>query len=388
METIRIGDACKILNGYAFKSDKYVTSGIRVIRIANVQKGYIEDADPEFYPENYSGLDKYMLKEGDLLISLTGNVGRVAILQKEMLPAALNQRVACLRIKNPKISKGYLFHFLNSDYFENKCIQASKGVAQKNVSTEWLKEYEIPLYSAKKQAEIENTLDKLNLVIKHRKEELSDLGELIKARFVEMFGLPGDDNPEWKFGKLGDVCEFNPKKVNNPKLVNNPEVSFVPMNAVSEKGYLDPSEIRSYSDVKTGFTYFEDNDVLFAKITPCMENGKGAVAKGLKNGVGFGSTEFHVLRPVKGVSNPYWIYTLTSFEQFRIQAMKNMTGSAGQRRVPVNFLENYRVAIPPIELQDRFADFVAQVDKSKAAVQKSLDETQLLFDSLMQKYFG
>ena len=111
METIRIGDACKILNGYAFKSDKYVTSGIRVIRIANVQKGYIEDADPEFYPENYSGLDKYMLKEGDLLISLTGNVGRVAILQKEMLPAALNQRVACLRIKNPKISKGYLFHF-------------------------------------------------------------------------------------------------------------------------------------------------------------------------------------------------------------------------------------------------------------------------------------
>lgn len=184
MENIRLGDVCEILNGYAFRSDKYVTSGIRVIRIANVQKGYIEDADPAFYPKDYSGLDKYMLKEGDLLMSLTGNVGRVAILQKEMLPAALNQRVACLRIKNPKISKGYLFHFLNSDYFEKKCIQASKGVAQKNMSTEWLKEYEIPLYSAKKQTDIEHILDKLSLVIKHRKEELDDLDTLIKARFI------------------------------------------------------------------------------------------------------------------------------------------------------------------------------------------------------------
>ena len=100
MKKIRVGDACEILNGYAFKSEKYVASGIRVIRIANVQKGYVEDTDPAFYPEDYLGIDKYMLKEGDLLMSLTGNVGRVAILQKEMLPAALNQRVACLRIKN------------------------------------------------------------------------------------------------------------------------------------------------------------------------------------------------------------------------------------------------------------------------------------------------
>ena len=146
MEKIKIGDVCDILNGYAFKSENYVDSGIRIIRISNVQKGYIEDSTPAFYSFDTMGLSKFMLEEGDLLMSLTGNVGRVAILEKELLPAALNQRVACLRLKSNKITKSYLFHFLNSNFFEQQCIMASNGVAQKNMSTEWLKDYEIPLY--------------------------------------------------------------------------------------------------------------------------------------------------------------------------------------------------------------------------------------------------
>ena len=96
-----------------------------------------------------------------------------------------------------------------------------------------------------------------------------------------------------------------------------------------------------------------------------MENGKGAVAVDLYNGIGFGSTEFHVLRPIKNMSNPYWLYTLAAFKLFRKEAAANMTGSAGQRRVPARYLENYKVTLPPIELQRRFADFVTQVDKSK-----------------------
>ena len=86
MNKIKIGDACEILNGFAFKSEKYVESGIRIIRIANVQKGYIEDTTPAFYPEDSSGLEKYMLEEGDILMSLTGNVGRVAVLERPLLP--------------------------------------------------------------------------------------------------------------------------------------------------------------------------------------------------------------------------------------------------------------------------------------------------------------
>ena len=119
-----------------------------------------------------------------------------------------------------------------------------------------------------------------------------------------------------------------------------------------------------------------------------MENGKGAVARGLCNGIGFGSTEFHVLRPIEGITNPYWIYTVTAFEQFRVDAAANMTGSAGQRRVPSSFLENYRIAVPPIELQEQFATFVEQTDKSKLAIQQSLEKLELLKKALMQKYFG
>lgn len=171
---------------------------------------------------------------------------------------------------------------------------------------------------------------------------------------------------------LGSVCQVNPKKGQDKRLTSGLEISFVPMPAVSENGEIDPSEVRVYDSVKTGFTYFAENDVLFAKITPCMENGKGAVAKGLHNGIGFGSTEFHVLRPVQGNTDPYWIYTLTAFPEFRSDAASNMTGSAGQRRVPASFLEQYRVSVPPIQLQEQFSTFVEQTDKLKFAVQNAL----------------
>ena len=385
----RLGDVCDILNGFAFKSEQYVDDGIRIIRIANVQKGYIEDSTPVFYPFDSREAKKYSLEEGDMLMSLTGNVGRVAKLSKEFLPAALNQRVACLRIKDGVIlDKAFLFNLLNSDYFEQQCIAASKGVAQKNMSTEWLKEYEIPMFPMEQQKVIASVLDKVTELISLRKEQLAKLDQLVKSRFIELFGMPGADDFGWGLMPLGSICYINPKKGQDPRLSSGVEVSFVPMPAVTERGEIDATAVKEYDEVKTGFTYFAENDVLFAKITPCMENGKGAVARGLHNGLGFGSTEFHVLRPISGKSNPYWIYTLTAFSQVREDAASNMTGSAGQRRVPASFLENYRVAVPPIERQEQFAAFVEQTDKSKLAIQQSLDKLELLKKSLMQKYFG
>lgn len=166
--------------------------------------------------------------------------------------------------------------------------------------------------------------------------------------------------------RLGECCIINPKKSSDIRLVDNDlMVSFVSMSDVSEDGQIVTCNHKQYESVKSGFTYFSENDVLFAKITPCMENGKGGIAKGLLNGIGFGSTEFHVLRPIDQVSNSCWLYELTSFPQFRQAAEINMTGSAGQRRVPASFLANYKVSLPPISLQNQFADFVHQLDKSK-----------------------
>ena len=136
----------KILNGYAFKSKLYIDEGIKVIRITNVQDGYVCDDDPKYYPMDYANeLQKYMLYENDLLMSLTGNVGRVGFLPKEMLPAALNQRVGCLRGADKILSKDYLYYYLQSNSFKQDCLDSAKGVAQLNISTEWLKEYKILL---------------------------------------------------------------------------------------------------------------------------------------------------------------------------------------------------------------------------------------------------
>lgn len=135
-----------ILNGYAFKSALYVNEGYRVIRITNVQDGQIVDNEPKYYPISQKEIiTDYFLKEGDLLMSLTGNVGRVGILNKDLLPAALNQRVACLRLhKEETATRQYLFWFFRSQFFLNECTNSSKGMAQLNMSTEWLKQFSIP----------------------------------------------------------------------------------------------------------------------------------------------------------------------------------------------------------------------------------------------------
>ena len=267
--------------------------------------------------------------------------------------------VKVLRSKDENANYKYLYYALKNARIPNTGY---------NRHFRWLKEIKINYPDSNKQAEIVHVLDRVSDIIFKRETEMRALDDLIKARFVEMFGMPGADDFSWGLVPLGSVCHINPKKGQDSRLSSGVEVSFVPMPAVTECGEIDATAVKEYDEVKTGFTYFAENDVLFAKITPCMENGKGAVARGLCNGLGFGSTEFHVLRPISGKSNPYWIYTLTAFSQFREDAANNMTGSAGQRRVPAFFLENYRVAVPPIELQNEFADFVHQVDKSKVVV--------------------
>ena len=385
MEYKKLGDICDILNGYAFKSDKYVESGIRIIRISNVQKGYIEDKTPAFYPINTVDIEKYMLSENDLLISLTGNVGRVALLDKKFLPSALNQRVACIRTKTDIILKEYLFYMMNSDFFENQCIQSSRGVAQKNMSTVWLENYEVPIYHKEVQLKIVRTLSMLMDIIACYHKQLEKYDELIKARFVEMFGDPLDKSRIKK--KYIDCVDFNPKKSEIKNLLET-MVSFVPMECVGTDGSFSVMRDGKIKEFYKGYTYFRDGDVLLAKITPCFENGKVAIAEHCTSGIGFGTTEFHVSRPIKGISNPYWIKYLLKEENLHNYATINMSGSAGQKRIQTPFFEKLEVYLPPIELQEQFADFVKQIDKSKFVVQKSLDKAQLLFDSLMQEYFG
>lgn len=240
-----------------------------------------------------------------------------------------------------------------------------KGAGLKHVSRDYIANIEINLPDIKTQNCIVQKLNKAKNIISNSKKLLTKYDTLIKSRFIEMFGNPQCISNNWKVNPLSDYCIVNPKKSELGPIPDDYELSFIPMQSVSENGDVDTSSIKHYKDVKTGFTYFRENDVLFAKITPCMENGKGGVARKLKNQIGFGSTEFHVLRPIETISNSEWIYRLTTFKTFRKDAENNMTGSAGQRRTPKEFFDKYKVGLPPIELQNDFAAFVQQIDKSK-----------------------
>ena len=386
MKKVKIGDVCDILNGFAFKSDKYVEKGIRIIRIANVQKGFIEDNVPTFYPMDSTGLEKYMLKEDDLLMSLTGNVGRVALLQKEMLPAALNQRVACLRLKTDRITKGFLFHILNSDFFEQQCVLASNGVAQKNMSTEWLKDYEIPLYSIQEQMKIADILDKTKRIIVAKNNELRALNELIKARFVEMFG-DENNSKNWNIINVENVADV--------------QVGIVikPSQYYTNKG----NGVKAFRSLNIGEGFIKDNDWVYFTEEGHNKNSKSIVKENdlliVRSGApgtacvvtekytGYNAIDIIIVHPDCEKINPYYLCYFTNMQHGKKQINEGTSGAA-QQHFNVGKYNKLRLMLPPKELQDEFADFVHQIDKSKVAIQKSLDETQILFDSLMQKYFG
>ena len=361
MEYIKLCDICDFQGGSQPPKDEWSFEPrdgyIRMLQIRDFTQG--ERVTPEYIKITKT---TKICKADDILIARYG-----ASLGKILTGLSGAYNVAIMRtIPNTKLlEKKYLYYYLKSSTFQTFLLNIGNRAAQAGFNKKDLEELRIPNISREAQCEIVSILERVEAIISTRQQQLQKLDDLVKARFVELFGMPGTDDFGWGLVPLGSTCNINPKKSYDSRLVSGVEVSFVPMPAVTERGGIDTTSIKEYDEVKTGFTYFAENDVLFAKITPCMENGKGAVARGLHNGIGFGSTEFHVLRPISGKTNPYWIYTLTTFSQFRIDAANNMTGSAGQRRVPASFLENYQVSLPPFTLQEQFAAFVTQTDKSK-----------------------
>lgn len=208
VEFISVGEITDILNGYSFKSSQYVKSGIRVVRISDVQKGKISDKDLKFYPlDTKKEIEKYLLKENDLVMSLTGNVGRVAMISTDNLPAGLNQRVACIRADENIVLTRYLFHFFDQDSFETEAMSNSTGGGQKNMSTVWLSKLKIPVPPLPVQEEIVRILDhftELEAELEARKKQYEfylrklfldqDLG-VEKNKYVELGELLSYEQP-------------------------------------------------------------------------------------------------------------------------------------------------------------------------------------------------
>ncbi|MDP2794591.1 MAG: N-6 DNA methylase [Sulfurisoma sp.] len=159
--------------------------------------------------------------------------------------------------------------------------------------------------------------------------------------------------------RIADVCTVNPRKSQLNDLKPDTRVSFVPMAGLNEHRLaFRPSDEKLLSEVTASYTYFEDNDVLLAKVTPCFENGKAGIARGLLNGIGFGSSEFYVLRS-SGQVLPEWIYFCVMHPLFRDAAVAQMTGTGGLQRVPRDYVENFQIPLPPLEVQK---EIVAEID--------------------------
>jgi type I restriction enzyme, S subunit len=184
-------------------------------------------------------------------------------------------------------------------------------------------------------------------------------------------------------GVIADIAEINPRT--DIALAEEERVSFLPMQSTSESGDIIALQERVFAQVSKGYTRFAENDVLVAKITPCFENGKGGYAKGLLNGIGFGSTEFHIVRAIPGKADSRFLHHLTRSERFRKAGEGSMTGSAGQKRIPSNFIKDFPIFIPPLPEQKKIAEILSAIDKEIAGVSQIIQGKRLFRESLLRQ---
>ncbi len=191
----------------------------------------------------------------------------------------------------------------------------------------------------------------------------------------------GNIPAHWDTARLRFRVHLNPTKREICGIESETSVNFVPMEAVGEYGGLDLDTVRPLSSVLEGYTYFRDGDVVVAKITPCFENGKGALAQALENGIAFGTTELHVLRPKHSIDVRFLLY-LTLSDHFRRLGAAQMYGAGGQKRVPENFIRNLRHPLAPIMEQPAIADFL---DRETAKIDALVAKKERLIELLQEK---
>lgn len=381
----KLGEVCEVINGYAFKSSKYTSQGTRIIRITNVQKGYVVDNDPKFYSdEDFKDLFQYSLFEGDLVMSLTGNVGRVGILQKNMLPAALNQRVACLRVKSEKMQLNYLFHLLNSNLFENAAIQSARGIAQLNMSTEWLKNYIIPLPPLSTQLAIVSELDKINELIRLKKEQLKDFDNLAQSLFYEMFGDPVENEKGWEvktFGEIGSVERGAGISKKDFVKEGLPCIHYGQLHTI-----LGPRTIKHFTSIPHNllpkYKIAHTGDLVMAITSEDVEGScKSTVWLGDYDIiVGSDAAIFH--HKQDGTFLSYYTMTKAFFNE-KAKYAKGFKVT----HISAKEIEKIPVYLPPLPLQRLFAQRIEQIEREKSEVQKSIQDLETLLASRMQYWF-
>lgn len=366
----KLTDICDIQYGYAFDSKCFTedSSYPPLVRIRDVKRGYSETYYSGDYPE------EYILSAGDLLVGMDGEFN---IARWKCSGALLNQRVCKLAAKLGT----------NEEYLRFAMLKALKEIEQrtafvtvKHLSAKELNKLELDVPELSKQDMIADILNRLEKVIEVRREELDKLDELIKARFVELFGDLKSNNKGWQIVSFKECADIDTNMIHD--FEGYEDYPHIGIDSIEkETGRLVGYRTIEEDGVISGKYLFTPAHIIYSKIRPNLNK----VA--MPNFEGLCSADAYPILVKEGICNrEYFGYTLRS--KYFLDYILAFSNRTNLPKVNKNQVESFSLPLPPIELQNKFADFVKATDKSKFAVQKALDNAQLLFDSLMQKYFG
>lgn len=322
----------------------------------------------------YTNISK--IEEDAVSISARGTIGYAAIRKAPFYPIV---RLIVAIPDTRKILLRYLFEVISQLDFKN----SGKTIPQLTVPMIKDKKIPVPPIEVQKQiiAECEKIDDEYNstrMSIEEYRKRIENIFDGLEVS-AENKGTKGNI-------KLSSIASFNPSKSLIQGISDDIMVSFVEMASVSNDGYIEKMTQRPFGAVKKGsYTYFAENDIIIAKITPCMENGKCAVANGLTNGIAFGSSEFHVVRCDENYL-PNYVFGFLNRSKVRVEAKKNMTGASGHRRVPVSYYQNIDIPIMPLTKQKEIIDKVEKWQSEIYALQSRLSELSVMKNKVLEKY--
>ena len=382
MKKVKLGEVCEILSGYAFKSSQFNDKkiGLPLIRIRDVERGFSDTYFEGAYPE------EYLIKNGDLLITMDGSF----ILKKwEGDLALLNQRVCKIKITDKSVDEGYIAWLIPK--FLKEIEDKTPFVTVKHLSVAKIKDISFVLPNKLEQKLISKRLNKISQIYDFRKIQSEGLNELVKSRFNEMFGDPVLNEMGWEKHRLSKLTlkigSGATPRGGRESYVNEGIALIRSMNVYDGKFiFKDLAYLTNVQAEKLNNVIVESDDVLLnitgASVSRCCIVPQNILPARVNQHVS-------IIRCKKHLLSPIFLNQLLITSEFKSLLLKIGESSGATRQaITKNQIEELYIPLPPLSLQNEFADFVAQVDKSQLAIQKSLEELETLKKSLMQEYFG
>lgn len=395
MDLIRLGDiTSKITKGTTPTSVGYdfVESGINFVKVESISENgeFIEDKFAHISSECNNKLSRSQLEENDILFSIAGAIGRTALVKKSILPANTNQALAIIRLPDGVIDHSYLIYALKSPALFIQYEKKKQGVAQINLSLQNISDFLIPNLPLDEQRKIAAVLDKVSELIAKRRQQLDKLDELIKARFVEMFGDMVLNTKGWSTQPLEEIADIV-SGITKGRKVKEQELIEVPYMAVSnvKDGYIDWTTVKTISATHSEIEQYRllPDDILMTEGGDPDKLGRGAIIQNPPENCIHQNHIFRVRLDETLLLPCYFAEFLKhqKAKQYFLRCAKQTTGIAS---INMRQLKGLPTLVPPLELQNQFAAFVEQTEKTKITISKSLEKLEILKKALMQKYFG